>query len=142
MKIFIAALLAISAILQLSGRELHIIATCDMHGNLSGFARMLPVIQQYPDAVKLDLGDLFQGEVLPDLLKGEPMMSALNLAKYDFFIPGNHEFELPLPQGILKYSVKGTENNFSAEIVIHQGVNTEIILPDKTIYASGETVRI
>ena len=69
-----------------------------MHGNLSGFAKLLPVIQRYPDAVKIDLGDIFQGEPLSDLLNGSPMIEALNLAKYDFFIPGNHEFELPSPQ--------------------------------------------
>ena len=94
MKILCTLLLSAAAIFQLYSRELHIIATCDMHGKLSGFARLLPAIQQYPDALKLDLGDIFQGEPLSDLLNGTPMIDALNLAKYDFFIPGNHEFEL------------------------------------------------
>ena len=136
MKIFIAALLAISAILQLSGRELHIIATCDMHGNLSGFARLLPVIQQYPDAVKLDLGDLFQGEVLPDLLKGEPMMSALNLAKYDFFIPGNHEFELPLPQ------LAGLFGSFNGQILGQFRIPGVKILPWQLVKRNGFTLAV
>ncbi len=98
MKKLYILLFTVFAVLQLSAKELKIIATCDMHGNLSGFAKLLPVIQRYPDAVKIDLGDIFQGEPLSDLLNGSPMIEALNLAKYDFFIPGNHEFELPLPQ--------------------------------------------
>lgn len=136
MKIFIAALLAISAILQLSGRELQIIATCDMHGSLSGFARMLPVIQQYPDAVKLDLGDLFQGEVLPDLLKGEPMITALNLAKYDFFIPGNHEFELPLPQ------LAGLFGSFNGQILGQFRIPGVKVLPWQLVKRNGFTLAV
>ena len=80
--------------LQLAAQELHIVATCDLHGNLSGFARLLPAIKEYPDAVKLDLGDIFQGDPLCDLLDGRPVIDALNSAGYDIFIPGNHEFEL------------------------------------------------
>ena len=95
--------------LQLAAQELHIVATCDLHGNLSGFARLLPAIKEYPDAVKLDLGDIFQGDPLCDLLDGRPMIDALNSAGYDIFIPGNHEFELSSSQlGALLKRFKGT----------------------------------
>ena len=98
MKKLFTILLSAVVFCQLYSKQLQIIATCDIHGNLSNFAKMLPVIRQYPDAIKLDLGDLFHGEPLTDILKGAPMADALNLAEYDFFIPGNHEFELPVPQ--------------------------------------------
>ena len=94
---------------QLAAQELHIVATCDLHGNLSGFAKLLPEIKEYPDAVKLDMGDLFQGDPLCDLLDGRPMIDALNHAGYDIFIPGNHEFELsPTQLGALVKRFNGT----------------------------------
>ena len=136
MKKLCLFLLFCAAVCQLHSRELQIIATCDMHGNLSGFARLLPVIQQYPDAVKLDLGDLFQGEVLPDLLKGEPMMSALNLAKYDFFIPGNHEFELPLPQ------LSGFLNSFNGQVLGQFRIPGVKILPWQLVKRNGFTLAV
>ena len=74
--------------------ELQIIATCDIHGKMRDFARLAPVIANYPSAVKIDLGDLFHGDPLNDLLNGSAMIEALNIAGYDIFIPGNHEFEL------------------------------------------------
>ncbi len=80
---------------RLAAQELHIVASCDLHGNLSGFAKLLPAIREYKNAVKLDLGDLFQSDPLCDLSDGTPMVDALNIAEYDIFIPGNHEFELP-----------------------------------------------
>lgn len=83
---------------RLAAQELHIVASCDLHGNLSKFARLLPEISEYKDAVKLDLGDIFQGDPLCDLSDGTPMIDALNIAEYDFFIPGNHEFELSSAQ--------------------------------------------
>ena len=80
---------------RLAAQELHIVASCDLHGNLSGFAKLIPEIREYKNAVKLDLGDLFQSDPLCDLSDGTPMIDALNIAEYDIFIPGNHEFELP-----------------------------------------------
>ena len=74
--------------------ELQIIATCDIHGKMREFSRLAPVIGNYPSAVKIDLGDLFHGDPLNDLLHGSAMIEALNIANYDIFIPGNHEFEL------------------------------------------------
>lgn len=76
------------------GKELQIIATCDIHGSTENFSRLAPVIRSYPDAVKIDLGDLFHGDPLCDVTYGAPMIAALNALKYDIFVPGNHEFEL------------------------------------------------
>lgn len=134
-KLYILLLFAIT-FLQLSGRELQIIATCDMHGNLSGFAKLLPVIQRYPDAVKIDLGDIFQSEPLSDLLNGTPMMTALNLAKYDFFIPGNHEFELPSPQ-LAKFF-----NSFNGQLLGQWQIKKVKTAPWKIIERNGFTLAV
>lgn len=107
-----------------------------MHGNLSGFAGLFPVIQQYPDAVKIDLGDIFQSEPLSDLLNGTPMMTALNLAKYDFFIPGNHEFELPSPQ-LAKFF-----NSFNGQLLGQWQIKEVKTAPWKIIERNGFTLAV
>ena len=89
--------------LNLCGREIKIIATCDIHGKHYNFARLAAVIRNYPDAVKIDIGDLFHGEALEDASFGAPMIAALNNLKYDIVIPGNHEFELPRDKFIETY---------------------------------------
>ena len=78
----------------LFAKELQIIATCDIHGKMREFSHLAAVFGNYPEAVKIDLGDLFHGDPLNDMLNGSAMIEALNIAGYDIFIPGNHEFEL------------------------------------------------
>ena len=96
--------------LPVRGGELQIIATCDIHGKMQNFSKLATVIRQYPNAVKIDLGDLFHGDPLNDKLNGTAMIDALNLLKYEIFIPGNHEFELP-PE-----TLSGTLNRFKGQI--------------------------
>ncbi len=73
--------------------EVCIIGTADIHGDMAAFARLAPVIKQYPLAVKVDAGDLIQGGYAATLLQGRPMFEVLDLLGYDVFVPGNHEFE-------------------------------------------------
>ena len=94
MVLFLRMCLIIFAAVTLRGAELQIIATGDIHGRMYDFARLAPVIKRYPDAVKIDLGDLFHGDPVCDFTAGIPMIEALNHLKYDIFICGNHEFEL------------------------------------------------
>lgn len=89
--------------LHLCGGEIQLIATCDIHGNHRNFVRLAAVISNYPDAVKIDIGDLFHGNALEDASFGAPMIAALNTLKYDIVIPGNHEFELPKEKFIETY---------------------------------------
>ena len=80
---------------------------------------------------------------LPELIFGLKQLSSgwekIRL-KPEFFFDAN--FRIPLPQGILSCQIKGTKENYSAEFDIPEGVIAEIILPDKTITASGEPVII
>lgn len=73
--------------------EVCLIGTADIHGDLTRFRYLAPVIRRYPDAVNVDAGDLIQGGFAAATLRGEPMIAALNSLHYAGWVPGNHEFE-------------------------------------------------
>ncbi len=90
-------------------------ATSDMHGriypweyatdtpsNNTGFAKTDTIVKQikaqYPDTLLIDIGDSMQdnsAELFIDM-DTHPMVQALNMLKYDVWIPGNHEFNFGL----------------------------------------------
>ena len=102
--LLIAALFLTAFYCRGEDKCIQFIVTGDMHGQLDKFARLAVVIREYPDAVKIDLGDIFQGEPAHDLANGEVMIEALNCLNYDFLIPGNHDFELTPEQFSCSYS--------------------------------------
>ncbi len=75
--------------------EVYIIGSADLHGDLTSLAHLAPVIKKYPQAVKVDAGDLIQGGYNAVQNDGMPMFEALNRLGYSVFVPGNHEFEYP-----------------------------------------------
>ena len=99
-KVFIicSALLIFNAA---AAEKISIIATADLHGRLREFAKLAAVIRRYPDAVKIDAGDLTQGDAVCDLLPHGAMAEALNSLKYDIFVPGNHDFEWGVKNTVL-----------------------------------------
>ena len=80
----------------LCGGEVAFILTSDLHGELERFAYLAPVIRKYPQAVKIDAGDLFQGNYHVNKSKGIPVWKALNILGYEAAVLGNHDFEYPL----------------------------------------------
>lgn len=74
-------------------------ATTDMHGVLlskdGGMARILTILEEkrMPQDILIDAGDLFQGSFAANTTNGSVIVNAFNLMNYDFYIPGNHEFE-------------------------------------------------
>ena len=58
------------------------------------------------------------------------------------FILDEAKFTIPLPQGILSINLRGTKDNYSGSIEIPKNVDAEIILPNKTISASGEVINL
>lgn len=86
-------ILWIILVLSCPGAELEFMFTGDLHGNLENLANLAPVIRRYDHAIKIDLGDISQGDFYSELTGGKVMIEALNRLKYDFFIPGNHDFE-------------------------------------------------
>ena len=73
--------------------EVYVIGTADLHGNIRNLAKLAPVFRRYPQAVKVDAGDLMQGNFAVRELHGKPMIEALNYLDFDVWVPGNHEFE-------------------------------------------------
>lgn len=93
-----------------------IAATSDLHGRIYpwsyatdsadnsgvGFAQTDTIVKdikaQYPDTLLIDIGDSMQdnsAELFIDL-DTHPMVQALNMLKYDLWVPGNHEFNFGL----------------------------------------------
>jgi len=91
-------------------------ATSDMHGRIypweyaideaatdAGFALTDTVVNnikaQYPNTLLIDVGDALQGNSVElfNNYNTHPMVQAMNLLKYDAWIPGNHEFNFGLP---------------------------------------------
>ena len=89
----------------LSAGEVFILQTTDLHGivhNTKNIAGAPSVIYSAAkDATRLgrdktilvDCGDLLQGSLESADNKGEDMINLLNAARYDVWVPGNHDFE-------------------------------------------------
>ena len=81
--------------LLLGAGEFRIAATADLHGNLRNLALLAPSIRQSSPDIIVDAGDLTGGNLLAELDGGSSMINAFNLLKYNFRIPGNHDFDMP-----------------------------------------------
>ena len=96
---------------SLCGAEVFFIATSDLHGRVDRLAFLAPVLRNYPDAVKVDAGDLFQGNYAVNESGGFPVIDALNSLEFDLIVLGNHDFEYPLN------TMKGWQSRFSGTIL-------------------------
>ena len=83
----------LTLVFALGAGEVTILGTADIHGDMVSFARLAATIRRYPDAIKVDAGDLIQGGYAAAMLRGEPLFDILNELGYSCFVPGNHEFE-------------------------------------------------
>jgi len=87
--------------------QLTIFNTTDIHGRAvgryGGIVQIAYLIEQQkktcmPDSTLLiDCGDTTQGTFSSMVFQGALMIKCLNYLKYDVWIPGNHEFDYPLP---------------------------------------------
>lgn len=77
--------------------DLTILQSTDIHGS-PAVARFLPWItaerQKEPELLLVDCGDLCNGTFETYCDGGASMVSCLNAAKYDVWVPGNHEFRI------------------------------------------------
>ena len=94
MKRFCGLLCLIALTVPLGAGTMKIIGTCDIHGRFRKLAGFVPLFKSFPDAVKVDLGDLIQGNVLSDVTDGALAVEVLNHLGFDLWVPGNHDFEL------------------------------------------------
>lgn len=81
--------------------DLVVLHTNDVHcgvENQLGYAQLAQykkdLMKNPDDTVQLvDAGDAIQGEPLGSLTRGQAVIDIMNVAGYDFAIPGNHEFD-------------------------------------------------
>lgn len=84
--------------------DLVILHTNDMHARIEpktddeilGMPYIAAIVRHYrslyPNVLVVDAGDTFHGRPISDRLYGESTAKAMNLAGYDFMVPGNHDF--------------------------------------------------
>lgn len=88
----------------LTASEVVLLQSTDIHGHLSGegyqpgIERIGAKIQEFrkiygKNLILFDCGDLTQGSFSATLDHGKSMIQALNYLKYDFWVPGNHDFD-------------------------------------------------
>ena len=84
--------------------DLTIVHTNDVHGRVeydkdnkaTGYAKMQTYIKDLKaknkNVLLMDAGDTFQGNSIEDVSEGEAITPILNIMGYDYFSPGNHDF--------------------------------------------------
>ena len=95
MKKLFLCLSFICQLFFLQSGEFTVAATADLHGQLHNLSFLAPAIRNAKPDLLLDAGDLTTGNLLAELDEGASMIEALNMLKYSFRIPGNHDFEMP-----------------------------------------------
>ena len=112
-KIFLKLFLAVTFIAlfscqtqKISGipeSKIEIIYTNDIHCSLDSklnFANVAALkknlLETTENVVAVDMGDAIQGDILGTISKGEYIVDIMNIAGYDFAVPGNHEFSYGL----------------------------------------------
>jgi 5'-nucleotidase len=74
---------------------------------------------QYPNAILLDAGDQFQGTLFWRLHKEAPTVAVMNALGYQFFVPGNHEFDNGL-ENLKRLADKLKAQVLSANLIINE----------------------
>lgn len=93
MKYF-AILSAALVVFLLSGAELEILSTTDLHGRLETMPQLGYALRSGgKEALRIDCGDTVQGSSISRHSGGEAMVAMLNLYGYDIWVPGNHDYE-------------------------------------------------
>ncbi len=98
-KLALAAMLACT-VTGAAWADVAVIHTNDVHcgvGKNIGIARVAQykkdLQKKYPAVFLVDDGDFIQGEPIGKLSNGVDLIELMNVADYDFAIPGNHEFD-------------------------------------------------
>lgn len=96
-RAFLSVLLLLAAgCCYAESRSVTVLQTTDLHGSPE-MPKVVALIQQQrkidPGLLVIDCGDLTQGTYEATFDRGASMVHALNAAKYDVFVPGNHDFD-------------------------------------------------
>lgn len=97
------------------GSELNILTINDTHGYLetsdsNSISKIASYMEQYDEnALRISVGDMFQGTGLSNLTKGMAMIEVMNAMNIDAMVIGNHEFDWGIDT-ILSYFDGNLEN--------------------------------
>ena len=106
MKHLLSALLLAGTLLLSAAETLTVIGTTDIHGHIFSAPdkpNLLKLVRAVSEEAEkagrsntllIDCGDLIQGTAETQLDNGKAVLALMNLAKYDVWVPGNHDFEL------------------------------------------------
>ena len=103
--LLLTMLFTLAAPLMALAEDIIILHTNDIHcGILDNVG--FPNLSQYKKDLKkaghkvllVDAGDCVQGAPIGKLSKGESVVRIMNAVKYDFLIPGNHEYDYGMDQ--------------------------------------------
>lgn len=106
MKHLLSALLLAGTLLLSAAETLTVIGTTDIHGHIFSAPdkpNLLKLVRAVSEEAEkagrsntllIDCGDLIQGTAETQLDNGKAVLALMNLAKYDIWVPGNHDFEL------------------------------------------------
>jgi 2',3'-cyclic-nucleotide 2'-phosphodiesterase (5'-nucleotidase family) len=100
-----------------SRQNIHLYSINDFHGGAyADFESFSKVAQEIIDAkttedivIALGNGDIFQGSAISNYYYGRPLIEAMNIAEFDGFVIGNHEFDWGIEK-IVEYNDDSTDN--------------------------------
>lgn len=89
-----------------------ILYTNDINGNIDNFDLLSGYVAGLKadgeNVLLIDGGDFFQGSIYGKLDDGDSIVKLMNIAQYDFVVPGNHEYDC----GIEKFVEHVNNSNF------------------------------
>jgi 2',3'-cyclic-nucleotide 2'-phosphodiesterase/3'-nucleotidase len=134
-------------------------ATSDMHGRIypweyaideadddAGFALTDTIVTKlradYPNTILLDIGDSMQDNSAELFVKYDthPIVKALNLIKYDAWIPGNHEFNYGL--SFLERNFKHFNGRVICSNIVKSDTKKYYVLPYQIYKVKGVRVAV
>ena len=112
----------------------------------AGYAKTDTVIQnlkyKYPNILLIDVGDLFQDNLAEIFINNDthPMVQALNLLKYDVWVPGNHDFNHGL--NVLERNIQHFNGNVLCSNIIYEDSGKNYLSPYHIFDVNGVRVAI
>ncbi len=143
--LLLTMLFTLAAPLMALAEDIIILHTNDIHcGILDNVG--FPNLSQYKKDLKkaghkvllVDAGDCVQGAPIGKLSKGESVVRIMNAVKYDFLIPGNHEYDYGMDQ-FFKLA-KMQKSKYHSCNFIDLRTNTLPLAPSKIIKIGGKTL--
>jgi len=142
--------------------EVIIVATADLHAKLTSWnysygnfsnktslSRIFTLVKNYRQKsplILIDAGDFLQGSPITSMFANKfptfnnPVISAMNIMRYDVIVPGNHEFDFG--KSYFFHCVKKSNADFICANLVNKNTNSLIFPPYKVISILNNKLRI